>query len=205
MDYTNEKNKNTRHTRNKPTNYDKDIHIRIHEDYVKKIKDEAASRGITSALITRLIIEKYFSDFSLSNYIDEEVKKYVNKNKNIKKMSKKQIENKIFDYFISKIKNGIEYYVNDKKIHSFESIFIAFKTKEVIDDFITKSYKEFPPEQYEVDYIGQYLKAVNKVKREYQGEIELEKIKRKNKQQKSKNMLFYTGTLLAIDKWLNKQ
>ena len=50
-----------RRKRNKPTHYDKDIHIRIHEKYVEKIREEADKRGITQALMTRLIIEAYFN------------------------------------------------------------------------------------------------------------------------------------------------
>ena len=54
--------KRERRKRNKPTHYDKDIHIRVHEKYVEKIEQEAAKRGITKALMTRLIVEQYFDN-----------------------------------------------------------------------------------------------------------------------------------------------
>lgn len=51
-----------RRTRNKPTHYDKDIHIRIHEHYVELIKKKAEENNITMALMLRNIIEEYFKD-----------------------------------------------------------------------------------------------------------------------------------------------
>ena len=47
-------------TRNKITHYDKDLHIRIHGDYLELLRKEAEEKGITNALMARTIIEEYF-------------------------------------------------------------------------------------------------------------------------------------------------
>lgn len=47
-------------TRNKITHYDKDLHIRIHGDYLELLRKEAEEKGVTNALMARMIIEEYF-------------------------------------------------------------------------------------------------------------------------------------------------
>lgn len=51
-----------RRKRNKITHYDKDIHIRINETVLDKMKQEAEQKGITLALLSRQIIESHYQN-----------------------------------------------------------------------------------------------------------------------------------------------
>lgn len=116
---------------------------------------------------------------------------------------KKQKEAEVLEYFIIEVKKGIDYWQGKRSI---SSLFKALRSHEVMASFIIDAVNEYTDD---LDYEGLYIKAVNLVKREYEEEIkeeqEAESYKQKRRSERTKSALFYTGTLLAIDRWLTKR
>ena len=146
----------------------------------------------------------------LDNYI-EKLKKRLETQENKQKLidykrsqqEKKQKEAEVLEYFIIEVKKGIDYWQGKRSI---SSLFKALRSHEVMASFIIDAVNSFTDD---LDYEGLYIKAVNLVKREYEEEIreeqEAEAYKEKRRSERTKNALFYTGTLLAIDRWLTKK
>lgn len=112
-------------------------------------------------------------------------------------------EAEVLEYFIIEVKKGIEYWQGKR---SYLSLFKALRSHEVMASFILDAVNEYNDD---LDYEGLYIKAVNLVKREYEEDIreekEAESYKQKRRSERTKNALFYTGTLLAIDRWLTRR
>ena len=112
-------------------------------------------------------------------------------------------EAEVLEYFINEVKKGIDYWQGKR---SYLSLFKALRSHEVMASFILDAVNEYNDD---LDYEGLYIKAVNLVKREYEEDIreekEAESYKQKRRSERTKNALFYTGTLLAIDRWLTRR
>lgn len=59
-------NEKIRKTRNKPTHYDKDIHIRVPYECYEGLRIESDKQKITLSLLTRNILEEYTRNIEIN-------------------------------------------------------------------------------------------------------------------------------------------